>query len=337
VNEAKTWCAQVSFRGNRAGLAGGGLFIDCPSISQTCNPVLNAKLGLPKLAQHVVMTEANKAGGYGDDIAQAPVLLTVTNASTHYVPGRTRDVLRMAVGLQDERGHRVKGSATLENPYRIRLRFCSPSPEAAQSTCSSNTALQPDVILPLDAVDTFTDITVFSVFLHQCLVGINQVAVHVSVDQDLSVEKDGLRSVIMVECLPCGEGESRVESTNAGRQFHTCQPCGNSEYVVENNDAAVTCQRCPSKGGPSPPLPQVSLFLLTPPPYELTRCNVRWQQAARAGGGIAVAKKWVIHEAGFVPGWLHSSARPRSTGVGRMCAVSCRKILHQEGDVFGVR
>lgn len=238
----------MTFRGNSAGLAGGGVFVACPRIFHSCSFLFDANLGLPRLKGNMLVSKGNSAGGYGDNFAQSPVLLTVTNSSQQYVPGRARDVLRMVVGLQDESKHHVKGSAALENPYRIRLRFCPPSLESREM-CTSKEALQPDAGLSLDSVDPFTDVSVFSVSLRQCLVGKNQVAVHIYVDGDAFVSVDSLQRMVLVECLPCGEGEARVESTDElGRQVHTCHPCGTGEYVLENNDAAVTCQRCPPKG-----------------------------------------------------------------------------------------
>lgn len=238
----------MTFRRNSAGFAGGGLFIDCPRISQACTPLFDAKLGLPRLKGHMLETLDNSAGGYGDSLAQAPMLLTVTNFSQQYVPGRTRDVLRMIVGLQDEMKHQVRGSDTLENPYRLRLRFCPHDPES-QKMCTSKEALQADVGLSLAAVDAFTDVSVFGVFLRHCLVGRDQVAVSIYLDGDLFMAVQGLRRVLLLECLPCGEGEARVESIDElGRRVHTCHACGTGEYVVDNNNRDVTCQRCPPKG-----------------------------------------------------------------------------------------
>ena len=115
---------QVVFNENHAGLAGGGIFINCPEISTTCNAVIDAQLHLPKIQGQIIVAAGNTAHGYGNNIAQAPSRLMTSQLVSEYVPGRMVDVLRFAVALLDEREGYVKGSDTNVNPYQISLEVC---------------------------------------------------------------------------------------------------------------------------------------------------------------------------------------------------------------------
>ncbi len=152
---------QVVFNENHAGLAGGGIFINCPEISTTCNAVIDAQLHLPKIQGHIVLATGNTADGYGNNIAQAPSRLITSQLVSEYVPGRVVDVLRFAVALLDEREGYVKGSDTNVNPYQISLAVCpGGSASAAQGQegqgmarfCNLKEQLQSKQVFSLDAL-----------------------------------------------------------------------------------------------------------------------------------------------------------------------------------------
>ena len=236
---------QIIFRGNHAGLAGGGLFINCALISHTCDTVFNAKLGLPMSGADgkVFLIGGNTADGYGDNIAQAPAFLSTRNVVHQYVPGRVRDVLQFAVEVADERTQHVKGSKAIGNPYRISLSICPPHIKI--SSCSSSEQLQEETIFKLDTTAAWTDVATFSIYVQQCLVGFSHISVHVSLDDGSALNVGTLHSLFLAQCLPCGLGESRVENTDTlGRAVWMCKSCGADEYILDNNDPAVECQRC---------------------------------------------------------------------------------------------
>ena len=242
---------QVVFRENHAGLAGGGIFINCPEISTTCNAVIDSLIHLPKIQAHIVVAEGNTADGYGGDIAQAPSRLLTSNVVLEYVPGREADVLRFEVALLDERGHYVTGSDTNVNPYQISLEVCpgdstSTARRATGAACSSQDQLQPKQVFRLDPLKVWTDVEPMAFYIRQCLVGSSHVSVHLSLDESNFLDVSTLQESFLVRCMPCLSGETRSEIEDEfGRRVWKCQACQAQAYITDNNDAQVPCQPCP--------------------------------------------------------------------------------------------
>ena len=234
----------VVFQGNHAGLAGGGVFVNCPEMSPACNESLRVRLGLPKFQSPIFVNEGNTADGYGENLGLAPIRLLLRVDQHQYVPGRATDVLQFAVALLDQRKQHVKGSNTKVNPYQVSLEFCPPD---ADTPCSAKEQIQDSIIFRLHNSDTWTKVKPLSLMVKHCLAEFSTISMHILLDDKTDISSvDTLHSSFSAHCLPCGPGEMRTESIDAlGRLMWACTPCLVGEFILDNNNPLLKCQKCP--------------------------------------------------------------------------------------------
>ena len=226
---------QAIFDGNLAGVAGGGVYVECDTEGAACVSRLNATLALPMAGGPPprILFDGNRANGWGDDLATAPARIAFapggpSTEGREYVPGI--EAINFSLVLYDGRGALVRGADTV-----LRVRICG---SASLGGCEDDAGSL--VVVPFLPFNPTTG---------RCAAAGGAPLVcaggATAVDVQFSVTGSALPPlVVRVGCRSCPPASAR-RNDPSGRSWQ-CAPCGADQYVVDSNNPAYTCHDCPA-------------------------------------------------------------------------------------------
>ena len=199
----------LAFDSNTAGRAGGGLYSSCFQLGK-CKSVLKKTLGLPTssgVPGNVFSFSANRAAGYGQDVATAPAELVIVNAAKHLVPGASN--LNISFSLLDSEGQAIVGATDRPISHLVQMLVLP-----AHSACSSVESCDQFKLQATEAFFSGGEKVVTSMLhdfrapvpLQSCQIGIDEVQVRliiISGDEldttGASQSENGLRQLLKLQ------------------------------------------------------------------------------------------------------------------------------------------
>jgi hypothetical protein len=212
----------VSFEGNVAEGAGGGVFVECHTQGDCSHRVAlpgpNGNLSL------ALSFSVNHAGSFGADMATGPRELELQSVHRQYVPGQT--VLNLTVALVDMLGQQMQSETHSALPYLVSVNVCP----ADEIDCGSTAGLQPVGYLQVAAGRKTASTVDLGSVLRYCVVGEPQVVVELRVfGQGVAVDESllSLGQRVLVDCAPCQVSVNPLSRTQwYGFSRLLVQPCG---------------------------------------------------------------------------------------------------------------
>ena len=265
---------QVLFVSNKAGLAGGAVYVECTTFGPACVQMLDATVALPTSGDQLykVLFNSNRALGWGDDLATAPAKIdfahsekpsfgpTISTSSRFLSPRWALQSIDQPLIASQRRDSQAAGtikqyvpgleainftvvlfdnrSMVVRNSENVvRIRVCA---SVAEGGCIDDAeSLVPVPFFPFDPESGLCHVAGNQPIV--CARGYSTVDIHFSV---AGAPISPL--VTSVECLPCPDGSARQDDIKRGSW--KCAMCSADQYILDSNNPAYSCHNCPLGG-----------------------------------------------------------------------------------------